>query len=544
MNCHDCSEKLSDFLLDELSGRDGVLVQEHLALCAACMATYKELKGTGKALEAVPAMQAVKASSEFGMGVRTAARLEAVKIIESLPPEKRLRVEARAAARRANVKVIKPQQASQRQPSRWSAALPVLLLLGIGTALAILLFPGGVQSRGPVEIGALSISVGQAEQFFMKQGQAWSQVEVGKPARTDEEYATRENGRMRFEADGGGAILMGPSSEVKFRRPERDAQAFVMVLTAGELGAERPPASEGETARRAWIVRTEAGEVAVTAGAQVYVRAARNEQGHQCAVTVRKGKAEVTYWKGKGSETVEAGEEASFWEDPKAAPAKTTPEALVPVWRAELLTDAELARMFESAPRVAERKAAGLVLDFSYGYGHSGGLGDWETSGGPLTQKAGGALTLPAEVRYSFAAPLAAPLAVQLAVAPDTPQETTFALTFLDLEKGRVSVDVDRKKAQLQVREKDYNGVARADFNGQSKVVERVRAETLDAGTELQAQVSTSAGKSRPVAIPKGLWTPGALWISAYRGELILEGIKVRGLVPREWLRKRLVRLP
>src|ERR1700680_165884 len=99
MNCEHCTEYLADFLLDELPEHEAVLIQEHLNLCPACMRTYKELKGTGKMLEAVPAMRTITGSVEFDHAVRAGASVESAKIIEALPAEKRLRVEARRAAR-------------------------------------------------------------------------------------------------------------------------------------------------------------------------------------------------------------------------------------------------------------------------------------------------------------------------------------------------------------------------------------------------------------------------------------------------------------
>src|SRR5476651_1248787 len=91
MDCEHCTEYLADFLLDELPEGEAVLIQEHLNLCPPCMRRYKELKGTGKALEAVPAMRAVHGSQEFTRVVHAGAAVESQKIIEALPAEKRVR---------------------------------------------------------------------------------------------------------------------------------------------------------------------------------------------------------------------------------------------------------------------------------------------------------------------------------------------------------------------------------------------------------------------------------------------------------------------
>src|ERR1051326_6605327 len=99
MDCENCVEFLADFLLDELPESQAVLVQEHLNICPECMKAYKELKGTGKMLEKVPAMRAVQGSQEFTRAVRAGAAIESAKIISALPPERRMRLEARRAAR-------------------------------------------------------------------------------------------------------------------------------------------------------------------------------------------------------------------------------------------------------------------------------------------------------------------------------------------------------------------------------------------------------------------------------------------------------------
>src|SRR3954466_10602484 len=103
MDCNSCNERLADFLLDELPESEAVLVQEHLNVCQECMRTYKDLKGTGKALEAVPSMRTVNGSTEFKQAVRAQAAVELTDIVGKLPPDKRLKLEARRAARLSRV---------------------------------------------------------------------------------------------------------------------------------------------------------------------------------------------------------------------------------------------------------------------------------------------------------------------------------------------------------------------------------------------------------------------------------------------------------
>ncbi|MBI3829244.1 MAG: zf-HC2 domain-containing protein [Planctomycetes bacterium] len=541
MNCHDCAEKLSDFLLDELPESEAVFVQEHLALCPSCMATYKQLKGTGKAMEAVESMRPVRPTSGFDDKVMSSARVESQKIIETLPPEKRLRMEARAAARRAHIQVKDPAAVSQRKQSPWSGAVVVILLVGFVAAAAILLYPSDGLDKAPKEIGNLTLSSGKAEQFFQKQGEQWSAVTAGKPVRTDDEYSTREDGGIRFDVEGGG-IFMGPSSELKFRRPESSDQAFQMLVPNGEVGAERAEGKAGE-AEKAWVIRTDAAIVTVPAGSSVYVQAARNAQGRQCEVLVRQGSAKISYWGGKGKDEVKAGESASFWEDARVQPQKSAPEALVPLWRMNLLNDAELAKIFTGSARVLERRAEGLVVEVGYGFGKAGGLQDWGAAV-TIAQKPNGVLQLPADVRCTFVAPLNAPASIELAIHPDSPKDAAIACGVLDGEKGRVSADYDKQEALLQVREPDHPGAVRIPYRAQAKTLERARLEISDVGIDTQALVTTTSAKSKPLPVPKSLLAPGALWVSGVRDEAVLEGIRVTGLVPRKWLRQKFAGTP
>ena len=63
MDCDWFSERLADFLLDELPESEAVLVQEHLNRCPLCMKTYRDLKGTGKFLGVAPSMRAVASTA-------------------------------------------------------------------------------------------------------------------------------------------------------------------------------------------------------------------------------------------------------------------------------------------------------------------------------------------------------------------------------------------------------------------------------------------------------------------------------------------------
>ncbi|MCW8130222.1 MAG: zf-HC2 domain-containing protein [Planctomycetota bacterium] len=543
MNCTECTDKLSDFLLDELPEQEAVLVQEHLALCPSCMATYKQLKGTGRAMEAIPAMRSVQPSQNFDEHVMSAARVESQKIIETLPPEKRLRMEARAATRKAQLQVKAPAAVSQRRQTPWSGAVVGILILGLVAATCIMLYPADGLDKAPKELGTLTLAAGKAEQFFQKQGEQWSAVNVGKPVRTDDEYATRDDGRIRFEMEGG-SVCVGPGTEVKFRRPGATDQAFILHVPNGEMGVERAEEKNGE-AGQVWVVRTDAATVRVPAGSEVYVRAARNAQGRQCDVLVRKGSAAVSYWGGKSNADVKAGEEASFWEDARIEPQKSAPENLLPLWRMDLLNDAEMSALFGGAVRVVDRRSEGPVVELSYGFGRPGGLQDWNVAGGAaIAQKPSGTLSLPAEARCTLAAPITVPASIELAIHPDSPKDGAIACVVLDTDKGRVSADFDRQVAVLTVREPDHPGASRVPFRAQAKTLERVRLDFVEAGLDTQAVLTTASGKSKPVTVSRNLLVPGALWVSALREEALLEGIRVTGQVPRKWLRQKLAGTP
>lgn len=541
MKCNECNEKLSDFLLDELPESEAVLVQEHLALCPECMATYKQLKGTGKAMEAVPAMRSVQSTTGFNEQVISAARIESQKIIETLPPEKRLRVEARAAARRANIQIKAPSAVtSVRKQSPWSGAVIGILLLGMAAVAAILLYPAGGLERAAKDLGVLTISAGKAEQFFQKQGEQWSAVTPGKPVRSDDEFATRDDGRIRIDLEDGG-LFMGPASELKFRRTKEGEDVLLAHLTNGELLAER---AGKDADQGAWTIRTDAAVVTVPANARVFIRASRSAQGRQCDVHAISGAARVEYWSGKGSAEIKTGEQASFWEDARIEPQKSTPESLIPLWRTDLVNDRELARCFSGAARVADRRAEGLVVELAYGFGKAGGLEDWTLPGGQaMGQKPDGSLQLPADARCTLCAPIGAPASIEAVILPESARDGGLACVLLDGEKGRVSVDFDKQEAVLQVREADHPGAARVPFRSQAKAVERTRLEIAAAGLELHAVAVTAAGKSKSVHVPKSLEAPGAAWVSALREDAQLEGIRVIGLVPRKWLRQKLASL-
>src|SRR3954454_2677613 len=161
MDCEGCSELLADFLLDELPESEAVLVHEHLLICPACMKAYRELKGTGKALDAVTSMQPIEPSDAFKSAVREQAKAESEKIVSKLPPDKRLRLEARREARQS-------VRMSRRMPPPkvWSPGLLVLALAAAAVLAAILFWPQKTPPVARVALGTVSVGLGKVDQFY------------------------------------------------------------------------------------------------------------------------------------------------------------------------------------------------------------------------------------------------------------------------------------------------------------------------------------------------------------------------------------------
>ncbi len=166
MDCEGCSELLADFLLDELPESEAVLVHEHLLICESCMKAYRELKGTGKALEAITSMQAVEATESFRSALLAKALEESEKIVSKLPPERRLRLEARREARQSI-------RMSRRMPPTkvWSPGLLILALTAAIVLAVILFWPKTDKTVPRVALGKLSVALGKIELFYQKENQ-------------------------------------------------------------------------------------------------------------------------------------------------------------------------------------------------------------------------------------------------------------------------------------------------------------------------------------------------------------------------------------
>lgn len=535
MDCKICKDQLADFLLDELPEREAVLVHEHLNICPECMEVYKQLKGTGKSLEAVPHLRSTLASTEFGEQVRAAARVESEKIIRTLPPERRVRMELRKATR-AN-RVRRPSTTSERaRSSPWSGAVIAAIVAGVVISGAILFFPGGGDPGTPVAMGEMTARVGKVQGFYKHAGQHWSEIKEGEALRDGDELACEETGRARFELDGGGLLLMGPGCEVKLRSDKAWGAHVVLELSDGELMLERP-AQEPKDAAAAglsWTVRSAGAEIAVHPGAHVWMGVQGGKNARSCEVRVSAGAVGVRT--GAGSADVKEGMGMRLTRE---AANPVQPEAVLPEWRAELFSEAELQRILGGSVKVAGRGAEGLDLELQFGDGSASGLRNWkpEGEGAALSMRNDGRLPVAARVRYLLALPLAVPLAVQAVVDPETPADAAFAFAVADQGESQVSVDLE-SDAKLKIS----GPRPRADqvaYRSNATAPETVTLELKPKGTEVQVKLSTSSGATKVLTMAKEQAEAGVIWLMALREGLVLRRVVVSGRLGTKWLLQR-----
>ncbi|MCZ7646813.1 MAG: zf-HC2 domain-containing protein [Planctomycetota bacterium] len=540
MNCEQCLDKLPDFLLDELPEHQAIVVQEHLLHCDACMAKYRELKGTGKAMEAVPEYREVAPTKQFTDKVKTAAAMESKQIIETLPPERRERVKRRQAAQLA--KLSAGSAVSQRRhASPWSGAVLVILLAGIAVASVILLYPNTAGQNEPRTVGTILRSVGKVEQFYQKAGVSWSEVKEGKIVQTLDTLASQEDGCAQFKLAGDGMLYLGPSSELSFRQPESEKQELLIQLTKGEAGIERASGQAGAGPAKEWLVSTKLGSAQIRHGSRAYVML-NGVEGDSFTVQVAKGSAQVRY-SGERTQELEGGQQGTFFADASKEPVLDKPVSSVPSWRVDLLGDEELARYFAAPVKVLKRRPNGLEVELNYSTRAAGSLRDWrpEQSERRLVALSNGGIQVPTEARFLLGAPLDMPLTLEAVVRKETPLEAKFALAVLDGEEGRVSVDLGREALLQVVKGEQRARAAHLGYrkNGQAET-ETVILNVQSYGAESKAGLETSAGKSKFLNLPKELERPGRVWISALDEGLALQSLTIKGVLPRAWLRERM----
>ncbi len=541
MKCKTCLNKIADFLLDELPEAEAVLVHEHLNICPKCMKAYMELKGTGRALEAIPEMQPVQVSDDFGSEVKEAARMESQKIIRTLPADKRLRMEMRQAQMSQKSSTSTRQQ---KQNSTWSGLVFAILAVGLIAAGIIAFYPTGSSNPLAERIGELTQTSG-VEAIQKKQDSKWVSVQKGVAIWTGDVFSSKPSGGAYFNLDNEGTMFMGPSSELSIRHPQSKA-GWTVNLAGGEMGLHRPAKAsrKRDVSKYSWMIQTEAAWVEIHPGSTVYVLAAPDPQGRRCEVRVAQGKATVTYGKNRTTVDLEAGRKGQFWTAETQAPKIEKADQLVPSWRVDLLGDKDLSQLFSGEVHLVSPHADGLILDFSYrNYkGSAKYLADWSTEvpNRHLKMKHRGPILVPTDARFTFTAPLAAPLAVAFKVIPDTAPDAEFELTAYDLVSSNVAVNLLGKEAVIELRNRQQRSKKRVPYRTSPPDVEHILLSIDWEGHQLQAQLTTTAGKTQALTLDKDISSPGKLWFSAFRDSVHIEDLTVKGLVAREWLRKRL----
>jgi hypothetical protein len=536
VNCETCTEFLADFLLDELPESQAVLVQEHLNLCPGCMRAFKELKGTGKALEAVPAMRAVKGSEKFGQAVRASAAVELSSIVSKLPPEKRLRLEARRANRLS--------QAMPKAPapprSLWSSPLLIVAVIGVIIFAVVMLLPrkNPVVPRTPV--AKLTVTAGKVEQFFQRQNEPHSPAREGKEVFPGDVYSTQENGRARMETNDGSSLLIGPNSTIGFRVPAETAQPAYIELEKGSLGVERTP---GVSPAADIEIRAGAFRFLTSPDARAFFSVARDEKNRDKPVTI-----EVRVLRGKIQPLRQSGEKLSqvssklkfnvlAGENPVVS---SLDDQLVPSWRVSLITDEELSALVTSQAKIRGRGADGIDAEFIYGGLHKG-TQDWKSADATqfMAQRPDGLLMLPPST-LRHALPFGAPLTLELKLHPESASETNFAFGVIKTEARGVYVDVDRE-AHLTVKGRDTREIS-MPVRQQKGETEKLRLDLVrEAGGQVSAVLSANDRRSKDLPVPSEIENDfGDISLQGFGDGILFSEIRVQGVIATSWLREQL----
>jgi hypothetical protein len=360
MECENCVEILADFLLDELQESQAVLVQEHLNICPECMKAYRELKGTGKMLEKVPAMRQLTGTPEFNRAVRAGAAIESAKIISALPPERRVRLEARRAARH-------DKTASQRlfaaRKKMFSTGL--IVLAGIAVVTLIIFYPGSGGRH--VELGTVKLVVGQVDASSGNQTQP---AKDGKPVFLDDVYTTPKDGSARFELNDGSTLYVGPESKVSFRSPTEPSEGFTIRVDSGEIGVQRAALkqdSKDKSHGMRWSVQTELGSTRPEPETHLYLSAVppKETAGASISVRVLTGNAIVLSRSGATSNLI-GGSRYSESSGQGKGRLETDVDARVPKWRAEMLSEVELSSLLNGRVKIRSRQNEGIEVELVY----------------------------------------------------------------------------------------------------------------------------------------------------------------------------------
>ncbi|HEY3323694.1 MAG TPA: zf-HC2 domain-containing protein [Planctomycetota bacterium] len=544
LDCASCAERLPDFLLDELPEREAVLVHEHLNLCENCMRVYREMRGTGKALEAVPSMRPVQGSPEFDRAVRAQAVVELANIVAKLPPDKRLRLEARRAARLSRA-IERPQPARRI----FTTGLLIAVLAGIVVLGTILLYPRRDPSLQRQSIGTLAIAFGKVEQFYQRPNEPHSAVQAGKSIYAGDSFVTSSDGRARFDFPDETVLFLGPDSRVTLRMQAPGTSNVVMELERGELGVQRPRHGREEYDEEPlapWEIRSEAGSVVMKPGSHAYLRMQKNATNAYEEVNVLRDNVEVLNRSGAPLATVSYGHRLEFAAGAAAGRSGAIKSARVPAWRMDLVSAADLQRLLAGDVTSAEWQNGALVVSVHYDVKNpKPSQRDWTFEPvGNTPEKSSGLLSVPAGTRARHVIPFCAPLALELRISRDTPGDAgcAFALESTESEPPPgVTVDVGRE-ARLQVRGKD--GALRnssVPVHAPAGKFERLRLDVTSERGGFAAQFGTATDKTGVLQVPKDVVTSKtALWVQGVGDTVTFEEVRITGIVPTEWLRERL----
>ena len=510
------------------------------------MFNYRSLKGTGKALEKVPAMRSVKGSSKFVEAVKKSAAAELSALVEKLPPDKRLRLEVRRAARQSNI--IMPRPVPNRRILTWGLSAGVLI--GLAALAAIIFYPrsGDLPIDTHLPMGTLILTVGNVEQFYQRASEPHTPVKDGKSISPGDTYFTRENGRARFVVNDGGTVFLGPSSQMTFRAPSQKSTDLVYVLESGEMGLERPSIddeSEATLKSPRWEIRTEAGHIILSPGSHAYLRVSKTDKEYSGEMTLLYGFAEFTQRNGQKAADLEAGQKISFYSGMKMPVVDTLQVTEVPQWRVDLVSERDLTRLLNHPVKLHNRHD-GIEIEILYGRENKlAGFNDWisDSGGSQIAESGEGVITLPAHSKLRHMVPFSAPLAIEVLLNHDSVRDTSFAFGALQTPESGIAVDTARD-AVMQILEKG-KATRRASVTAR---IQPGKPEKLGLEVKRDKAVysavlnSSSCNSSLPLdGHKKG--STGDLWLQALGDGLLIDEIKVCGVVPSEWLRERLSKI-
>ncbi len=551
MNCEECSEFLADFLLNELPEDRAAQVREHLGACTSCAATYRELKGTGRALAAIAAIQEVRPSEDASSRTRALAAVESRKIVEAMPPEKRLKYEARQAQREARrLREADRDAAQARKAASFSFGVLGILAAGLMALAAIILYrqplaPGPAKERAMVEI-----AVGETRRLVARRSLPWEPAGKGEIIREGDMIETSSEGFARLACVGGANIFLGPSSRVRLDAPERGTRGVVFLRRGAayvEVGASPDaPAGEGP-----WVVRTSEAEIRTSEGS-LYVEALETGKGMESTVTVIRGRAEVDRGRGVGTERLEAGQGLRVWSDRKVPPEPEKPAATAGHWRYDLVTDAEITPLFRGASRVISHSPSGPAIEISYRGDRQGdGMDFVEEERKRGMEAREGYFALASGALYRHPAVFEKEGFIEITVECGGGKPPAFGL-LADRAGNGVSFE-NEIGGELCVRSGGrIVRRAKVEFEFQSKTRYALRLEAKGRGADARTIFSVDGRGIAAIESP-GIG-PGFAWIShrgtnlspeaegaPASGSVRIYAIKMGGTLSREWLRMRLL---